>query len=152
MIQIKEIAGFEPALRILKQIPEFSDGFSTEEFERRLQNDAVILLAWYNGIPAGCKIDYNRFGNKVFYSWLGGVLPEFRRNGLAQQLQEKMELIAKDRGYEFIRFKTRNRFAAMISFGLTNGFRIIDFISEESPMESRIVLQKKLANEVGLNN
>lgn len=145
MIEIKEISGFEPALRILKQIPEFSDGFSIGEFEKRLQNDAVILMAWYNGIPAGCKIGYNHFKNKVFYSWLGGVLPEFRRNGLAQQLQEKMELIAKDRGYEFIRFKTRNRFAAMISLGLKNGFRIIDFIPKENAMESRIILQKKLS-------
>lgn len=144
MIRIEETSNFELALSILNRIPEFSEGFSIKEFERRLQNDEVILIAFCNGIPAGCKIGYNRFGNKVYYSWLGGVLPEFRRRNIAQKLADKMEEIAKDRGYEFIQFKTRNKFTSMIIFGLNNGFRIIDFIPNEDKKESRIILQKKL--------
>jgi len=144
MIRIEETSNFELALNILNQIPEFSEGFSIEEFEKRLQHDALILIAFYNGIPAGCKIAYDRFGNKIFYSWLGGVLPEFRRKNIAKTLSEKMEEMAQIRGYEFIRFKTRNKFTSMIIFGLKNGFRIIDFIPKEDEMESQIILQKRL--------
>ena len=75
----------------------------------------TILIAFYNGIPAGCKIAYDRFGNKIFYSWLGGVLPEFRRKNIAKTLSEKMEEMAQIRGYEFIRFKTRNKFTSVIT-------------------------------------
>jgi len=55
-----------------------------------------------------------------------------------------MEQIVKARGYEFIQFKTRNKFTSMISFGLKNGFQIVDFIPKEDKQESRIILQKKL--------
>ncbi len=144
MIKIEETSNFDVALAILKQIPEFSSGFSAEEFENRLQNDAIILVAYFNDIPAGCKIGYNRFDNSIFYSWLGGVLPEFRRKEIAKKLSEKMEQTAKKRGYEFIQFKTRNKFKNMLLFGLKNGFQIIGLIPQENNLESRIILQKKL--------
>jgi len=144
MIQIEETSDFDSALDILKQIPEFSESFSKEEFAKRLQNDGLILIAYENGRPAGCKIGYNRFGKKIFYSWLGGVLPEFRRNQVAKLLLVKMEEIALKRGYEFLQFKTRNKFTSMLIFGLKNGFQIVDFIPNENEMESRIILQKKL--------
>lgn len=144
MIRIKKITSFEPALDILNRIPEFSEAFSIEEFKQRLQDDPLVLIAYVNGVLAGCKIGYNRFGNNIFYSWLGGVLPEFRKLNVAQKLQDKMEDIVRIRGYEFIQFKTRNKFTAMLQFGLKNGFQIIGFIPKEDLNESRIILQKKL--------
>ncbi|HPF50328.1 MAG TPA: GNAT family N-acetyltransferase [Draconibacterium sp.] len=144
MVKIEQITSFEPALAILNQIPEFSERFTIEEFVKRLQNDPVILIAYYNGVPVGCKIGYNRFENNVFYSWLGGVLSEFRRKNVAQKLANGMEQIAKARGYEFIQFKTRNKFKSMILFGLKNGFQIVDFIPKEDKQESRIILRKRL--------
>ncbi len=144
MIRIEETTDFESAQDILKQIPEFSEAFYPEEFTKRLQNDGLILIAYDNGRPAGCKIGYNRFGNKIFYSWLGGVLPEFRRKHVAKALSDKMEEIALKRGYEFLQFKTRNKFTSMIIFAMKNGFQIVDFIPKENEKESRIILQKKL--------
>jgi len=144
MIRIEETSDFKPALDILKQIPEFSEAFSSKEFTKRLQNDGLILIAYENGRLTGCKIGYNRHGNKIFYSWLGGVLPEFRRMQIAKALLEKMEEIAQKRGYEFLQFKTRNKFTSMIILGLKNGFQIVDFIPNENEVESRIILQKKL--------
>lgn len=90
MIKIRVEKNFEPALEILNQMQEFSGKFVLNQMEERLKKEAVILVAWFNNTPAGCKIGYTRFENNIHYSWLGGVLPKFRQKGIAQMLNDKM--------------------------------------------------------------
>src|SRR5690606_32951164 len=49
------------------------------------RDDLLMLLAYVDEVPAGFKIGYreNRF---TFYSAKGGVLPEYRRRGLARRM------------------------------------------------------------------
>jgi predicted GNAT superfamily acetyltransferase len=98
------------------RIPEFSphDRPDRAEFARRLGcSSAIVLVAANDGDCAGFKVGYDRYGDGSFYSWLGGVVPQYRGGSVAEALLEQQETLVRDAGYRRIYVKTRNRFAAM---------------------------------------
>ena len=144
MIQIKEDNTLENLIIVLNKIPEFSGDFTFDYLERRLQKHAIILVAYADEEPVACKVGYNRFFDGSFYSWLGGVIPEYRKKGIAEKLNLKMEEISKNAGYTSLIFKTRNKFKAMLQFGLKNGYEIVGFEEKTNSAENRIILKKQL--------
>ena len=48
-------------------------------------------------------------GMGVFIVWAGGVIPNFRRNGVAHQLSNCQESWAENNGYSYIRMKKRKK-------------------------------------------
>lgn len=93
----------------------------------------------------GFKGGYDSFKDGSFYSWIGGVLPEYRRKGIAQLLMDAQLKWAKEQGYKSVRYKTQNRFKGMILLGIRNGYQIIDFKpNEEDPSWNNILLEKTL--------
>jgi hypothetical protein len=57
-----------------------------------------------------------------YYSWTGGVLPDYRRGGVARRMQEWQHAWCRSRGYKFVQFNTFNKFRNMLLFGLATGF------------------------------
>ena len=109
----------ETAVRLSQQIAEFSEPYGIEAYESRLKNvNHLILTAFDESLPIGFKVGYERDG--YFYSWMGGVLPNYRGKGIAQQLADEQEAWAKQQNYPHITFKTRNRHRAMLLFALKN--------------------------------
>ena len=126
-------------------IPEFKDPYPKDEYEKRLNdNEGLILIATYNSELAGFKVGYHKDHDGSFYSWMGGVAPSFRKLGVAQKLAEYQEKWAVKKGYERIRFKTRNYLKPMLIFALQNGFYIVDVIPYPKVRDNRIVLEKEL--------
>ena len=133
------------AYNVANRIPEFSQGhYSLKEYEKRLGIGSYILVGYCGGIPAGFKVGYPRGAEGSFYSWMGGVLPDYRRSGLAQKLADQQEHWAKAQGYTEIWFKTRNRNRAMIIFALNNGFSITEVQPKQHIMDHRILMKKSL--------
>lgn len=118
-----KIASLEEAYRIYRNIPEFCTYDSMDYIEKRIHQNPLILLCMIENKPAGFKIGYER-SSKEFYSWLGGVLPQFRRGGVAELLLKTQEKEAVLRGYNVIRVKSMNRFPAMMAMLLKNGYFI----------------------------
>jgi GNAT superfamily N-acetyltransferase len=126
-------------------VTEFFQPFSEKTYEDRLTDVThLILIAEVEGKPVGFKVGYERDSAEVFYSWIGGVLDNYRRIGVATQLAEEQERWAKNHGYHKVYFKTRNRFSKMIHFGLNRGFKIVDLIKRGSIDDYRIVMEKML--------
>ena len=133
----------DQAIAISKAIPSFEGPLERAEYEKRLLGvPHLILVAYEAGTAAGFKVGYERSG--YFYSWMGGVLPSFRRLGIAKALADYQEEWAKQNNYFSITFKTRNQHKAMLLFALKNGFDIIDFEEKESVATNRIWLRKTL--------
>lgn len=129
------------AVALSRAIPELVDPYDEEEYRQRLEGNAhLILTARVEGNLAGFKVGYERDG--YFYSWMGGVLPAYRRLGLAQHLAEQQEAWVREQGYPCIRFKTRNCHKTMLCFALRNGFYITGVDPLPDPAQSRIWLQK----------
>lgn len=141
-IKIAE-ASLEEVVAISKEITEFQDPHGLEEYQKRLDGvPHLVLIAYVNNEAAGFKVGYERTG--YFYSWMGAILPQFRRLGLAKKLAEAQETWAKNQGYPHVTFKTRNRLKPMLLFAIGRGFNIIDVQPREEIEEYRIVLRKKL--------
>ncbi len=135
----------DEVIRLTQLLPEFDQPYRKEIYEERLQGVAhLILVAQIKEEVVACKLGYERTQDGSFYSWIGGVLPGFRRRGLARKLAEAQEEWARAQAYEYIRFKTRNRHSEMLLFALRRGFYLIDFEPYEDIAESRIWLEKKL--------
>ena len=133
----------EAVVQLSKAIPEFVHPHGAEEYHRRLSNVPYLILVASVGEKAvGFKVGYERDG--FFYSWMGGILPEFRRIGIAQALADEQERWAKEQGYNSVTFKTRNAHKGMLIFALKNGFSIIGFKEKETVATNRILLRKPL--------
>jgi GNAT superfamily N-acetyltransferase len=132
-------------VELSKMITEFFQPFSERTYEDRLTDIThLILIAEVEEKPVGFKVGYERDSAEVFYSWVGGVMANYRRIGVATKLADEQERWAKYHGYHKVYFKTRNRFSKMIHFGLNRGFKIVDLIKKGSVDDYRIVMEKML--------
>lgn len=104
----------------------------------------MMLLARVDDHPAGFKVGYreNRF---VFYSAKGGVLPGYRRRGLARQMLWYMMDEARRRGYVRFTYDTfPNRDRGMTVLGLNEGFRVVKADFNKTYRDWRLRLEKRL--------
>ncbi|MHA7129924.1 GNAT family N-acetyltransferase [Algoriphagus namhaensis] len=131
-------------LWVHERIPEFSGKPSLDFYTERLQQRLhLALVAEKDGELLGFKVGYQSDNPETFYSWMGGVRPEFRNQGLAEALADHQEKWAKENGFNSVFFKTRNRFPAMIAFGLKRGFKIIEVIPKGNVEDYRVVMSKR---------
>jgi GNAT superfamily N-acetyltransferase len=110
-------------------------------FERE---DLLMLLAYVGDEPVGFKIGYreNRF---TFYSAKGGVLPEYRRSGIARLLMDEMVRRVKEMGYARFAFDTfPNRHPGMTILALSEGFRLTKTDYNSLYKDFRLRFEKKL--------
>jgi len=133
----------QQALEISKQIPEFESFYEENEYKKRFKNKMhLILIAYWKDKPAGFKIGYQE--EDYFYSWMGGVLPEFRKNRIAKRLASFQQRYLKNKGIDKIKMKTRNKHKEMVQFAISDGFYITGFEEHKNLSESRIFLDKDL--------
>ena len=131
------------AIEISKQIPEFDDLYEINEYEKRLKvRWNLILIAFWKGKPAGFKVGYQI--DDHFYSWLGGVIPEFRGKLIAKGLANFQQNRVKEKGINTIKMKTRNKHKVMLQFALSDGFYITGLEKHDNRKENRIFLDKEL--------
>ncbi len=137
-------ASIAEAAAVSRQIPEFNAPYDETEYQRRMAGrySLILVAETPTGALAGFKAGY-ALDNRVFYSWMGGVLPEFRRSGLAQALLENQESQVKALGYRAIQVKTRNCYPAMRMLLDKNGYQIIGFTPAEDPLQNRLLFEKK---------
>ncbi|HPG05919.1 MAG TPA: GNAT family N-acetyltransferase [Saprospiraceae bacterium] len=139
-------AKLETSWQISKGLPEFTEPYSLEEYQRRTGSVRYLnLVAWSNEVPIGFKLGY-ALDDQVFYSWLGGVLPAYRRQGIARSLALAQEEWLIGQGYQEVRMKTRNIHKRMIIFALQSGFNITAVEPQPEIEQFRIYLMKKLVS------
>ena len=108
------------------------------------RDELVILLAYVDDEPAGFKIGY-RESRFVYYSAKGGVLPRFRRHGIARQLLHVMMDEARRLGYRRFAYDTfPNRHPGMTVLGLAEGFRVTKADYNSAYKDYRLRFEKKL--------
>ena len=124
------------------KIPEFNSPYEIKEYKKRCAGKHLALIAEIDNQPVGFKVGYDRFNNGSFYSWIGGVLPDFRQKGVASLLADLQENWAIINGYNSILLKTRKKHKAMISFSLKRGFTITEENRMNLNEETRIWMEK----------
>lgn len=105
-------------------------------------NKFYLQLALIDEKPVAFKLGYE-LDQWCFYSWLGGVVPEFRGLEIAQELMLQQHAWCKAQGYREVQTKTQNNFKDMLMLNLQNGFDVTGtHLSETGAL--KIVLSKKL--------
>ena len=95
-------------VQCLRLHEEILGPLSPRGLQRRLRGRRRLLLA---ALEDDCVVGY-KFGYEDspgrFYSWIGGVSPPHRRQGVARQLMERQHEWARERGYPRVRTHTSN--------------------------------------------
>lgn len=102
----------------------------------------LIQLIMSEDCAIAYKVGYE-LDSDVFYSWLGGVDPAYRHQGLAQQLMTAQHEWLKEVGYTIVQTKTMNRWRGMLLLNIKNGFNVMSTYTDERG-NHKIVLEKCL--------
>ena len=109
------------------------------EAEVAAMTDLLVLLALDQERLVGYKLGHQRKPGH-FYSWLGGVHPDYRQQGIASTLMQRQHAWCFQHGYHTIRTQTMNRWRAMLLLNLRHGFDIVGLIVRAEPL---LILEKK---------
>jgi predicted GNAT superfamily acetyltransferase len=115
-----------------------------EFFKQRIngQLKALYVLAYNDNKLIGFKIGYP-YNDDTFYSWVGGVHPKYRKQGIARQLAKLQEDYVKNNGFVKLRTKSMNPFKPMMILNLKNGYNITN-IYTNTKGQTKIVFEKQL--------
>jgi GNAT superfamily N-acetyltransferase len=89
----------------------------------QMHKNILLITCHENSRLLGFKLGYGKEGD-TFYSWIGGVHPDFRGLGIAGELMAVQHDECKKDGYKKIETRTKNEFSKMIRVNLAHGFRI----------------------------
>ncbi|GMV98105.1 MAG: GNAT family N-acetyltransferase [Phycisphaerae bacterium] len=117
-------------------------------FERRIRGrvNPLILLARVEQRPVGFAIGYELKPGS-FYCWRIGVLPDFRRMGIASQLMEAMAAWAGENGYHTIRFECFNWQRPMLHVALSQNYDIVGLRFHRQTQDNLIILEHTLSEQ-----
>lgn len=119
-------------------------------FRRRFQGryNVLVMLATLDKRPVGFIIGFE-LKPFVFYNWLVGVHPDFRRKNIAQQLIESQNEWARTHGYEYTRFESLNRHKGMLHLGLLLNYDIVGTRWDSVRSDLLIQFEKNLLEDAG---
>lgn len=141
---IIEQGTIDDILFINQQIPEFDGRTTKDKLESRLADKPhLILIAKLKGELVGYKVGYQLSSDK-FYSWLGGVIPDYRNQGIATALRQYQEQWVQESGYNAIAVKSMNRYPNMLHLLISSGYQIIGYETGNNEAEGKIVFHKVL--------
>ena len=123
---------------------EFFNDADTEFFKQRISEHSKLytILAFHDEKLIGFKIGYP-YSETTFYSWIGGVHQDYRKQGVASKLAELQEIFTKKEGNKKLRTKSMNTYKPMMILNLKNGFDILN-IYTNTKGQTKIVFEKDL--------
>ena len=114
-------------------------------FKRRFlgRYNPLTLIARIDDRPVGFWVGFE-LKPGMFYHWLGGVLPDFRRQGVGRQLLEAQCSWARDHGYEFMRCECMNNQREFMQFALAVDFDIAGIRWDSIHADNLVAFEKAL--------
>jgi ribosomal protein S18 acetylase RimI-like enzyme len=124
LIEYKEIKieeGIDKVQNIMRS--SFENPYSKEKVLEKLEGKKYWLYVAVDGRKTiGFKLWYED-ADKQIYSWLGAVMPEYRRKGIAKKLMGIQLEVSKLSGYKLIKVKTHKGHPEMMKFLNKEGFK-----------------------------
>jgi len=101
-----------------------------------------LCTASVDGKMVGFKVGRSN-DPRTFESWVGGVLPNARKQGIASQLARLQEVWCRANGFQFIQTETAHDNPAMLTVNLKEGFCIAGTYLDRGT-NLKVILQKPL--------
>lgn len=116
---------------------------STESVFRKAQDRkrSLLCVAHVNKDMAGFKLGYESDPGK-FYSWIGGVKDDYRKQGIASALMKAQHDWCVQQGFERVQTRTKNVWREMLILNLRHGFDVIGTFTDDKG-EPKLILEKR---------
>lgn len=116
-----------------------------DSFRQRFRGryNVLMLVARLDERPVGFCIGFE-LKPGVFFSWFYGVIPEYRRQGIASQLMDAVHSWAKQNEYESVRMECHNQIRPMLHAAIAQGYDIIGLRWDHERGENLIIFEKVL--------
>ncbi len=117
-----------------------------EAFQRRYQGryNVLQLIARIKDQPVGLFLGFE-LKPTVFFAWFYGVLPDFRRQGIASQLMEAVHAWARQNEYESVRMECHNQHRPMLHLAIATGYDIVGMRWDPDRGDNLVIFEKVLA-------
>src|SRR4249920_653301 len=118
-----------------------------ETFRRRFRGryNILQLLARIEDRPVGFFLGFE-LKPTVYFAWFYGVLPDFRRTGIASQLMDAVHSWAQQNEYESIRFECHNQHRPMLHLAIALEYDIVGIRWDPDRGDNLVIFEKVLTN------
>ena len=143
---IVDIVGPEDLPLIVKLYNQIFRPYRDEEdFRRRYlgRHNVLQMVARVDDRPVGFFLGFE-LKPTVYFAWFYGVVPDFRRQGIASQLMEAVHSWARLNDYEAIRFECHNQHRAMLHLGINQEYDILGIRWDPDRGANLVLFQKML--------
>ena len=116
-----------------------------DSFRRRFRGRYNILrmIARIQDRPVGFFLGFE-LKPTTFFAWFYGVLPDFRRQGIASQIMEAVHDWARLNDYEAIRFECHNQHRPMLHLAIAQEYDIVGIRWDPDRGANLVLFQKML--------
>jgi GNAT superfamily N-acetyltransferase len=123
----------------------FTPRRGVEYFERRFRSreNILCLIAEVDRQPVGFSCGFELKPN-TWFKWLVGVLPDYRRAGIASQLSEAEQAWAADHGYQFARMECHNQHRPVLQLAISQGFDVIGIRWDNERHNNLVIFEKDI--------
>jgi GNAT superfamily N-acetyltransferase len=124
----------------------FRPANDVEFFRRRFQGrwNPLIMIASLDNLPVGFFTGFE-LKPGTFFAWLYGVLPEFRRKGIASQIMAAAHEWIKQQEYELVRFECQNQHRPMLHLAIEQEYDIVGIRWDADRAANLVIFEKTLA-------
>jgi len=139
-----DIVGPEELPAIVKLYNQiFRPARDVESLRRRYlgRHNVLQMVARLGDRPVGFSLGFE-LKPDVFFSWFYGVLPEFRRQGVASQLMEAVHSWARLNEYESIRFECHNQHRPMLHLAIALEYDIVGIRWDPDRGDNLVIFEK----------
>lgn len=116
-----------------------------ESFHRRYRGRYNILqmIARLEDRPVGFFLGFE-LKPTVFFAWFYGVLPDFRRQGIASQLMDAVHDWVRQQEYDIIRFECHNQHRPMLHLSIALGYDIVGIRWDPDRCDNLVIFEKSM--------
>lgn len=114
-----------------------------EFFSRRFlgRYNLTLLFATLDGQAVGFVAGFE-LKPTTYYVWLCGVLPDYRRVGVANQLLEALQAWATEHEYSYIRMECHNRHREVLRMAIELEYDIVGVRWDSERADNLVILEK----------
>jgi GNAT superfamily N-acetyltransferase len=124
----------------------FRPARDVESFRRRFQGryNVLQLVARIADRPVGFFLGFE-LKPTVYFAWFYGVLPQYRRQGIASQLMDAVHSWARQHEYESVRFECHNQHRPMLHLAIALEYDIVGIRWDPDRGENLVIFEKVLS-------
>ena len=117
-----------------------------EDFFRRRfmgRHNICMLVAIVDKAHVGFIVGFE-LTPTTYFCWVCGVIPDFRRLGVATQLMQGLEAWAHEHHYSTIRFECQNQHRPMLHVAITEGYDLVGIRWDSATAQNVVIFEKEV--------